>query len=140
MAKSSNSIVKDVNFNGDLILRLLVGILFLCIGIQGILGESRNDLFRALNNEVLEIILGIIIILCGVLLIVPSFLKQIGKVYVKISMILVLAIWIITIILSDFYYGFNGIHGSEWFEWIENFIYHLLILFSVYKVSSAAFK
>ena len=135
MAKSSTSLAKNnIKFGGDLVLRILVGLLFICIGIQGVAGESNNDLFRAVDNEVLEIILGIVMILSGVLL------KGINKVYVKWSMIIVLVVWIIMIILTDFYYGFRGINGMEWFTWIENFIYHLLILASIYKVSGGALK
>ena len=141
MAKSSTSLAKNnIQFGGDLVLRILVGLLFICIGIQGVAGESNNDLFRAVDNEVLEIILGIVMILSGVLLIVPSFLRGINKAYVKWSMIIVLVVWIIMIILTDFYYGFRGINGMEWFTWIENFIYHLLILASIYKVSGGALK
>ena len=140
MATKTSIAKESVKFTGDLILRILVGLLFICIGVQGFMGETSNELFRSLDNEVLEIILGIILVLCGLLLIVPLFLKGINKVYVKWSMIIVLVVWIIMIILTDFYYGFRGINGMEWFTWIENFIYHLLILASIYKVSGGALK
>lgn len=136
MAKASASMAKAVAFSTDFLLRILIGLLFVCIGIQGVMGESSNPLFRALDNEVLEVLLGIVMILSGLLLIVPMFIKGINSMYVKISMYIVLAVWIITIILTDFYYGFGHTRGSEWFEWIENFIYHLLILSCIYKVSS----
>lgn len=139
MAKTS--LAKDaINFNGDLLMRILTGVLFICIGIQGVMGETNNDLFEVLDNEVLSIILGIVLILCGVLLIVPSFLKGINKAYVKGSMVAVLVVWVLMIIMQDFYYGFGGNSGAEWFEWLENFIYHLMILACVWKVSSSAFK
>ena len=71
---------------------------------------------------------------------VPLFLKGINKVYVKWSMIAVLAVWVIMIIINDFVYGLKGVNGVEWFEWLENLIYHLLILACVYKVSGSALK
>ncbi len=142
MAKKSEkvSLAKDVKFSPDILLKILIGLLFICIGIQGTIGESNNQLFKALNNEVIEIILGVILIISGLLMIVPIFMKGINATYTKISMIIVLAVWVLTIFVSDFYYGFNHTNGTEWFSWIENFIYHLLILSCVYKVSAGALK
>lgn len=139
MAKTTKSLVKDARLNGDLLLRILVGLLFICIGVQGLLGNTSNGLFRALDNEVLEIILGILLLICGVLLIIPSFLKGINSVYVKWSMIAILIVWVLAIIMTDFVYGLKGVNGEEWFTWLEDFVTHLLVLACVYKVSSSAF-
>ena len=139
MAKTTKSLVKDARLSGDLLLRILVGLLFICIGVQGLLGNTSNGLFRALDNEVLEIILGILLLICGVLLIIPSFLKGINSVYVKWSMIAILIVWVLAIIMTDFVYGLKGVNGEEWFTWLEDFVTHLLVLACVYKVSSSAF-
>lgn len=140
MAKSGKTtLVKDTKLNGDLILRILVGLLFICIGIQGLLGNTNNGLFQVLDNEVLEIILGILLLLCGILLIIPSFLKGINKTYVKWSMVAVLVIWVLTIIMTDFVDGLRGVNGDEWFSWLEDLATHLLVLACVWKVSSSAF-
>ncbi len=139
MAKNTKSLVKDARLSGDLLLRILVGLLFICIGVQGLLGNTSNGLFRALDNEVLEIILGILLLICGVLLIIPSFLKGINSVYVKWSMIAILIVWVLAIIMTDFVYGLKGVNGEEWFTWLEDFVTHLLVLACVYKVSSSAF-
>lgn len=140
MAKSGKTtLVKDTKLNGDLILRILVGLLFICIGIQGLLGNTNNGLFHVLDNEVLEIILGILLLLCGILLIIPSFLKGINKTYVKWSMVAVLVIWVLTIIMTDFVDGLRGVNGDEWFTWLEDLATHLLVLACVWKVSSSAF-
>lgn len=139
MAKTTKSLVKDARLSGDLLLRILVGLLFICIGVQGLLGNTSNGLFRALDNEVLEIILGILLLICGVLLIIPSFLKGINSVYVKWSMIAILIVWVLAIIMTDFVYGLKGVNGEEWFIWLEDFVTHLLVLACVYKVSSSAF-
>lgn len=139
MAKTTKSLVKDAKLSGDLLLRILVGLLFICIGVQGLLGNTSNGLFRALDNEVLEIILGILLLICGVLLIIPSFLKGINSVYVKWSMIAILIVWVLAIIMTDFVYGLKGVNGEEWFTWLEDFVTHLLVLACVYKVSSSAF-
>lgn len=140
MAKlGKTTLVKDTKLNGDLILRILVGLLFICIGIQGLLGNTNNGLFQVLDNEVLEIILGILLLLCGILLIIPSFLKGINKTYVKWSMVAVLVIWVLTIIMTDFVDGLRGVNGDEWFTWLEDLATHLLVLACVWKVSSSAF-
>lgn len=140
MAKSGKTtLVKDTKLNGDLILRILVGLLFICIGIQGLLDNTNNGLFQVLDNEVLEIILGILLLLCGILLIIPSFLKGINKTYVKWSMVAVLVIWVLTIIMTDFVDGLRGVNGDEWFTWLEDLATHLLVLACVWKVSSSAF-
>ena len=140
MAKlGKTTLVKDTKLNGDLILRILVGLLVICIGIQGLLGNTNNGLFQVLDNEVLEIILGILLLLCGILLIIPSFLKGINKTYVKWSMVAVLVIWVLTIIMTDFVDGLRGVNGDEWFTWLEDLATHLLVLACVWKVSSSAF-
>ena len=138
MATKTSIAKESVKFTGDLILRILVGLLFICIGVQGFMGETANELFRSLDNEVLEILLGIILVLCGLLLIVPLFLKGINKVYVKWSMIAVLAVWVIMIIINDFVYGLKGVNGVEWFEWLENLIYHLLVMMAAQRIPLTA--
>ena len=42
--------------------------------------------------------------------------------------------------LDDFVYGLKGNNGEEWFLWLENLVYHLLILSCVYKVAAPAVK
>ena len=127
-------------FNTDAILRVLVGILFVCIGIEGIadLG-SDTGLYRDLD-QVWAIILGVVILISGLLLIVPMFIKGISSVFTKVSMIIILAVWIAVIILSDFVYGIKHTSGAEWFSWTETFIYHLLILSCVFDVSLPAIR
>ncbi len=122
------------------LMRVLVGILFVCIGVEGIadLG-SDTGLFRDLD-EVWSILLGIVIMLSGLLLIVPMFFKGISDKFTKLSMLVILIVWIAVIVLSDFVYGFKHTSGSEWFNWIETFIYHVLILSCVVDVSLPAIK
>ena len=140
MAKSKTTLVKDTKIDGNLILRILVGLLFICIGIEGLLGDTSNGLFDVLDNEVLQIVFGVLLLLCGILLIVPSFLKGINTTYVKWSMVAVLVVWILTIIVTDFVEGLKGVNGDEWIYWLEELVTHLLVLACVWKVSSEAWK
>ena len=57
-----------------------------------------------------------------------------------VAMLIVFVVWILVIIFSDFVYGFGNFSGTEIFEWLEDFIYHLLILFSILKASKGALK
>ena len=125
--------------NGDFILKLLVGILFVVIGIEGIANFGGNDLYQKLD-EALRIIVGVVILVAGLLMIVPSFIGGIKKSLVKVSTLIALIAWIVYIVLADFVYGLRGVDGKEWFLWIENLVYHLLILYCVYRVASPAVK
>ena len=125
--------------SGDFILGILVGILFVVIGIEGIGGFGGNAIYDELD-EVFEIIVGVVLLVAGLLLIVPSFIGGIKGSFVKISTLVVLVAWIIFIILDDFVYGLKGVNGDEWFLWIEDLVYHLLILSCVYKVAAPAVK
>ena len=125
--------------NGDFILKILVGILFVVIGIEGIADFGGNDLYDELD-EVFQIIVGVVLLVAGLLLIVPSFIGGIKPSFVKISTLVVLVAWVIYIILSDFVYGLGGNDGIEWFEWLEDLVYHLLILYCIYRVASPAVR
>ena len=125
--------------SGDLILKILVGILFVVIGIEGIGDFGGNDLYDDLD-EAMSIIVGAVLLAAGLLLIVPSFVAGIKASFVKISTLVVLAAWVIYIVLADFVYGLGGVNGDEWFLWIENLVYHLLILYCVYRVATPAVR
>ena len=125
---------------GDVGLKLLIGLLFVCIGIEGVANGSGNDLYRAIGDDTINIILGVVLIVCGLLIIVPLFISGIKPVFTKYSMIIVSVVWVLVIIFSDFVYGFGNFSGTEIFEWLEGFIYHLLILFSILKASKGALK
>ena len=90
---------------GDVGLKLLIGLLFVCIGIEGVANGSGNDLYRAIGDDTINIILGIVLIVCGLLIIVPLFVTGIKPVFTKYSMIIVSVVWILVIIFSDFVYG-----------------------------------
>ena len=125
--------------NGDFILKILVGILFVVIGIQGIAGFGGNAIYDELD-EAFEIIVGVVLLVAGLLLIVPSFIGGIKASFVKISTLVVLVAWIIFIILEDFVYGMSGLNGDEWFLWLADLVYHLLILYCIYRVATPAVR
>ncbi len=125
--------------SGDFILKILVGLLFVIIGIEGIADFGGNALYDELD-EVFRIIVGVVLLVAGLLLIIPSFIGGIKGSFVKISTLVVLIAWVIYIILDDFIYGFGNLNGDEWFTWLEGFIYHLLILYCIYRVATPAVR
>ena len=125
--------------SGDFILRILVGLLFVVIGIEGIGDFGGNALYDELD-EVFDIIVGIVLLVAGLLLIVPLFVSGIKASFTKVATLVILVAWIVYIVLADFVYGLKGVNGTEWFEWLEDLIYHLLILASVYKVATPAVR
>ncbi len=129
----------NTKVSGDLILKILVGILFVIIGIEGIGDFGGNDLYDDLD-QAMSIIVGVILLVAGLLLIVPSFVGGIKASFVKISTLIVLVAWIVYIVLADFVYGLSGVNGNEWFIWLENLVYHLLILYCIYRVALPAVK
>jgi hypothetical protein len=140
MAKNSASMAKDVSLSMDFIMRILIGVMFICMGVGGCMDTGYNDLFKAIDNEFVCVVLGIVLILSGALFIVPSFLKGISPVFVSVSMIIVTVVWVGIIIFGDFVHGLKGVDGAEWFEWMQNFITHLLVLSAIFGVTGSAFK
>lgn len=124
---------------GNLALKVLVGILFVVIGIQGIGEFGGNALYDELDSE-MEIIVGVVLLVAGLLLIVPAFIGGIKQDFVRISTLVVLAAWVLFIILSDFVYGFSRFDGERWILWIEDFVMHLLILACIMRVATPAVK
>lgn len=124
---------------GDFALKVLVGILFVVIGIQGIGEFGGNALYDELDSE-MEIIVGVVLLVAGLLLIVPAFIGGIKQDFVRISTLVVLVAWVLFIILSDFVYGFSRFDGERWILWIEDFVMHLLILACIMRVATPAVK
>ena len=124
---------------GDLVLKVLVGLLFVVIGIQGIGGFGGNPLYDELDSE-MEIVVGVVLLAAGLLMIIPAFVGGVKQSFVRVSTLIVLAAWIIFIILSDFVYGFSRFNGERWILWIEDFVTHLLDLACVLKVAMPAVK
>ena len=121
-------------------MKLLVGLLFVCIGIEGIANGTTdaNALYRAIDNDVVNTILGIVLIVCGLLIAVPLFVKGIKPVFTKFSTLIVFIVWILVIVFADFM-TIGKYSGMEYFEWTEGFIYHLLILNAIYSIAKKNF-
>ena len=128
---------KGANF----VLGILIGLLFICIGVEGIADIGSNALYRAIDNEVWNIIMGIIILAAGLLLLVQTLgLGKLPKTFSLVAELVIVVIWLLVIIFADFVYGIKHTNGSEWIVWLENLIYHVLILSCVGSVCFPALQ
>ncbi len=128
---------KGANF----ILGILIGLLFICIGVEGIGNMGDNALYRAIDNEIWNIIMGIVILVAGLLLLAQTLgLGRLPKTFSLVAELVVVVIWVLVIIFADFVYGVKHTNGSEWVVWLENFIYHVLILSCVAIVCFPSLK
>ncbi|MBR1918680.1 MAG: hypothetical protein IJ831_03575 [Spirochaetales bacterium] len=131
MAKSSK-------MNAGVIMAVAIGLLFVCIGVEGICGSGSNGLYKAIDVEALNIILGILLVISGAALIIPCFSAGLPDKFVRIAMIFVTVVWVLVIVFSDFVYGLRGVSGVEWFSWLEHLIFHLLTLLGILTVTAPA--
>lgn len=136
---------KSANF----ILGILIGLLFVCLGIEGIADIGSNGLYRAIDNEVWNIIMGVVIMVAGLLLLVQTLgFGKLPQNYSTIAEIIISIVWVLVIVFADFVYGIKHTSGTEWIVWLENLIYHIMILCcvgivcfpSIAKVASKAKK
>ena len=116
---------KSANF----VLGILIGLLFICMGIEGIADLGTNELYRAIDSDIWNILMGVIILLAGLMLLVQTLgFGKLPKAYTLIAQIVIVVIWILVIVFADFVYGVKHTSGAEWIVWLENLIYHIMIL------------
>lgn len=123
-------------------LRLVISLLYISIGLQGLItkggGSGIRSLYNVFDSDVLLYLVAIVVLLSGIVLLVPLFTKKLPPVFVKTGMIAVLVIWVAVIFFSDIAPGFRGFDAKEWISWIESVMYHLIVLIATYEVSRKA--
>lgn len=134
MAKKTDSSVqiagKKISF--DFLIRISVSLLFVCMGIKGFLGNT-DGIYNIFDSEGLNYIIGILLLLSGVAVFLPMFIKGISKSIVSISSIVMLVAWILVIVFADFEPGFKNMDGKDIVLWIEQFSVHLIVLGAIIK-------
>ncbi|HOF01518.1 MAG TPA: hypothetical protein PK385_04470 [Spirochaetota bacterium] len=110
------------------VLRVILGIFFIFLGIAGVSPDIGEGSFFQLsrNHNDLEVIFGIVEIICGALLLLGLFLF-LGTNVVKFAGVVVLIFWMIRIILTRFVWGINFISNGninvinmlEWFLYLS---------------------
>lgn len=121
-------------------LRLSLGLFFLVLGIIGVVPQVQESVFSLNDNFGLEVIFGVVELVCGVILI-AGLITFAKKKAVAIASAVVFFFWILRIILSKFVWGLsvgnNGVVFHPGFPaWILVLSVELIIaaaLFLMYR-------
>ncbi|MDD2233069.1 MAG: hypothetical protein PHO44_06770 [Sphaerochaetaceae bacterium] len=139
MAKSASS-----GFNSAVILKILVIILFIGMGICGYVSGSdvafAGAIYSEIGEEWLTYTISTILLIAGLGLLAPMFVKGMPAVIEKVSMIGILIFWVAVIIFKEFVPGFSGMDFEGFLNWIMNLSVDLIIFFAVLGVCSKALK
>jgi hypothetical protein len=132
---------RHVGMSNFAFLRLFTGIFFVILGITGVLPESEGIFSLSRNQTTLEIVFGVIELLCGLFLVLDSFRSFPRKTSVSVLLV-ILCLWVLRIIITQFIQGIafrsQGMlfHPTFW-RWLANLSVYLLVasdLWVLYKV------
>ncbi len=119
-------------------LRVIIGIFLLLLGIAGIspnIGESIYSLNN--NNYILELIFGIVEVICGLVIFLGLFIKTRNKTVYNAS-IIVLLFWIARIILTKFVWNsLPSLNNPAFFIWALIFVTELIIASSIWLLAKS---
>lgn len=126
---------KTIKFSvGRFILQIALGLFFLVGGIWALTGGGDaaslaiKEIFSDNLRTILVIVFGIIEILCGIFLILELFLTTSLKNLRKILLLIIAIVWIVAIVLIDFFGGHGFFHTNDFLSWLYQFAGHLIIL------------
>lgn len=126
---------KTIKFSvGRFILQIALGLFFLVGGIWALTGGGDaaslaiKEIFSGNIRTILVIVFGIIEILCGIFLILELFLTTSLKNLRKILLLIIAIVWIVAIVLIDFFGGHGLFHTNAFLSWLYQFADHLIIL------------
>jgi len=122
------------------LLRIALGLFFIFLGIAGVTPDiGEGDFFQLSRHyNSLEVLFGVIEIICGVLLIMGLFLSFNYKA-VYFGSLIVFICWIARIVLTRFIWGLNFIHRGNlnfpaFFVWLLFFSCELVIAATIWVV------
>jgi hypothetical protein len=93
------------------LLRLSLGLFFIVLGIIGVIPRVQESVFSLNDNFGLEIIFGVVELVCGLILI-AGLMTFLRKKAVSIASAVVFCFWILRVVLSKFIWGISaGNHG-----------------------------
>lgn len=139
MSKSSSN-----GLNTAIILKVLVIILFIGMGICGyVAGDDvafAGSIYQEIGEEWLTYTLTTIVLISGLGLMVPMFVKGMPGIIEKISMILILIFWLAVMIFREFVPGFSGMNFEGFLNWLMNLSVDMIIFFAIIQVCGKALK
>ena len=121
------------------VLRLVISLLYISIGLQGLISRGGSSgigaLYKAFSSDVIIYLVAVVVLLGGLVMLIPLFTKKLSPMFVKAGTIAVLLIWIAAIFFADIAPGFRGFKAEHWISWIESLMFHLIVLFATFEVS-----
>jgi hypothetical protein len=98
--------------------RFFTGLFLLLLGIAGVSPNIGESIFSLNNNNLaMEIIFGIVEIICGLVIFLGLFVKAQNKTVYNASMVVFL-FWIARIVLTKFFWGNPpAISSASFFTW-----------------------
>ncbi len=127
-----------------IVLQLLIGILFICMGIvgfsssKGLGAEMTREISRQFGNdrELLSYLISTVELVCGLFLVLALGVKVIPAKFTKIAMVVVWILWIAIIVVLDvFAVSFDRLSGLDWILWVQELALHLIVLMGIIIVS-----
>lgn len=118
-------------------LRIITGLLFLVLGILGVLPSIEESIFSLNNNNILlEQIFGVVEIVCGIILIAPLFTYASRKTLHRAALV-VLIFWGVRIVLANFFFSTppTDIAGDAFWIWLLNLLAQIQIAISVWVLT-----
>ncbi|MGB4406166.1 MAG: hypothetical protein WBI82_04815 [Sphaerochaeta sp.] len=128
--------------NSTFVLRLVISLLYISIGLQGLISRGGSSgigaLYAAFSSDVIIYLVAVIVMLGGLVMLIPLFTNKLPGVFVKAGTIAVLVIWVAVIFFADIAPGFRGFGAEHWVSWIESVMFHLIVLIATFDVSKKA--
>jgi len=127
-----------------IVLQLLIGILFICMGIvgfsysKGLGAELTREISRQFGSdrELLSYLISTVELVCGLFLVLALGVKAIPARFTKIAMVVVWILWIAIIVVLDvFAVSFDRLSGLDWILWAQELSLHLIVLIGIIIVS-----
>jgi hypothetical protein len=126
------------SFDILLVLQILVALLLLTFGIDGLTGynSAGADMMRTVNrafggsNNIVPIIFSVIEIVAGALLLGEFFMPVATK-FVFFAMLIICVVWLITIIMNFFTSHFIE---PNFLSWLRNLTVQLILLASFWQI------
>jgi hypothetical protein len=123
------------------LLRVSLGIFFLVLGIIGVIPRLQESVFTLNDTYGLEIIFGVVELICGIVLIAGLF-PFVRKRMVSIASLVILGFWLLRILLSKFVWGLSIGNSGVFFHpvfstWILVLSTELVIAAALYIVYRA---
>lgn len=128
------------------VLQLLIGLLFLAMGIIGFssgrgpgsqIAKELNSMIGGKDNEILLYILSALELVCGLFLAAQMVVKAIPEKLAKLAKVVILIFWLVLIVILDILtVNFGSFKGVDWFVWIEQVMLHLIVLSAMAQIQN----